>query len=42
MYKDMISAVTKRVLSGRGRSFSVKLRKYFVSLICDGRLLSRG
>ena len=42
MYKDMVSGVTKRALSGRGGSFLIRLRKCFVSLICDGRLLARG
>ena len=43
VYKDVISAVTKGALVvGRGGSFSVRLRKCFVSLMCDGRLLARG
>ena len=36
------SAVTKEALGGRGGSFSMKLRKCFVSLTCDGRFLTRG
>ena len=31
VYRDVTSAVTKRVLGGRGGSFSVRLRKCFVS-----------
>ena len=41
VYKDLTSAVTKRTLGGSGGSFSMWLRKYFVSLMCDGRLLAR-
>ena len=42
VYRDMTSAVTKRALGRRGGSFLMRLRKYFVSLMCDGRLLARG
>ena len=42
VYWDVTSAVTKRALGGRGGSFSVSLRRCFVSLTCDGRLLARG
>ena len=41
VYSDVISAVTKRALGGRGGSFSIRLRKCYVSLTCDGRLLAR-
>ena len=41
MYRDVTSAVTKRALGGRGGNFSMRLRKCFVSLMCDGRLLAR-
>ena len=41
-YRDVTSAVTKRALVGRGVSFSMRLRKCFVSLMCVGRLLARG
>ena len=42
LYNDMTSAGTKRALNERGGRFSKRLRKCFVSLICDGRLLARG
>ena len=42
VYKDVTSAVTKRALDGRVGSFSIRLRKCFVSLMCDGGLLARG
>ena len=42
VYRDVTSAVTKRALGGRGRSSLLRLRKCFVFLICDGRLLARG
>ena len=42
VYRDVTSAVTKRALGERGGSFSMWLRKCFVSLICDGRLLAGG
>ena len=42
VYKDVTSAVTKRALTGRGGSYSMRLRKCFVSFTCDGRLLARG
>ena len=42
VYKDVTSAVTKRALGGRGGSFPMRLRKCFVSLMSDGRLLARG
>ena len=42
VYKDVTPTVTKRELDGWGGSFSIRLRKCFVSLICDGRLLDRG
>ena len=42
VYRDVTSAVTKRALGGKGESFSMRLRKCFVSLMCDGRLLARG
>ena len=41
VYRDVTSAVTNRALGGRGGSFSMRLRKGFVSLTCDGRLLAR-
>ena len=41
VYKDMTSAVTKRILDGKGGSFSIRLRKCFASLMRDGRLLAR-
>ena len=41
VYNDATPTVTKRALDGRGGSFSMRLRKPFVSLICDGRLLDR-
>ena len=40
--RDVTSAVTKRTLNGRGGGFSMRLRKFFVSLTCDGRLIARG
>lgn len=42
MYSAVISAVTNDELVGRGGGFSIRLRKCFVSLMCDGRLLGRG
>ena len=42
VYRDVTSAVTKRALGGRCGSFSMKFRKCFVSLTCEGRLLARG
>ena len=42
VYRDVTSAVTKRALSGKGESCSMRLRKFFVYLMCDGRLLARG
>ena len=42
VYRDIISGLTKTALSGRGGSFSVRLKKCFVSLKCEGRLLPRG
>ena len=42
VYRDVISAVTKRALGRGGGSFLMKLRTCFVSLTCDGRLLARG
>ena len=42
VYRDVTSAVTKSAMGGRGRSFSMRLRKCFVSLMCDRRLLDRG
>ena len=41
VYRDVTSAVTKRALGGRGGTFSMRLRKRFVSLTCDRRLLAR-
>ena len=41
VYREVKSAVTKRALGGRGGSFSMRLRKCFVSLTCDERLLAR-
>ena len=40
--RDMTSGVNKRALGGRGGSFPMRLRKCFVSLTYDGRLLARG
>ena len=34
-----MSAVSKDALVGRDGGFSIRLRKCFVSLMCDGRLL---
>ena len=49
VYKDVTSAVTKRVLDGGGEvgggggwKFFNKFEKCFVSLMFDGRLLARG
>ena len=42
VYRDVTSAVTKRTLGARGGSCSMKLRKCFVSLMCDGKLLAKG
>ena len=42
LYRDVTSAVTKRALGGRVGSFSMRLGKCFVSLMCDGKLLARG
>ena len=36
----MTSTVTKGAMDGRGESFSEKFRNFFVSLMCDGRLLA--
>ena len=36
-YKDVTSAVTKRALNERGGRFSIRIRKYFVILMCDGK-----
>ena len=41
VYRDVTSAVTKRALGERGGGFSMMLRKCFLSLKCDGRLLAR-
>ena len=41
VYRDVTSAVTKGALDGIGGSFSMRLRKCFVSLTCDRRLLAR-
>ena len=41
MYRDVASAVTKRALGGSGGSLSMMLRKCFVTLMYDGRLLPR-
>ena len=32
-YKDVMSVLTKKALDGRGRSFLIRLRKCFVSLM---------
>ena len=42
VYRDVTSAVTKRTLGARGGSCSMRLRKCFVSLMCDGKLLAKG
>ena len=42
VYRDVTSAVTKTTLGGRGGTFSMRLRKRFVYLTCDRRLLARG
>ena len=42
MYRDMISGLTKTALSGRGGSFSVRLKKCFVSLKCEDCYLGAG
>ena len=36
LYVIVTSALTESVLIKRGRSFSIRLRKYLVSLMCDG------
>ena len=41
VYNYVTSAVTKRVIYGKVDSFSIRLRKCFVSLMYDGRLLAR-
>ena len=41
-YENVTSAVTESVLLGSGGRFTMKFRKCFVSLMCDGRLLARG
>ena len=35
-----MSVVIKKVLDGRGGSFSIRLKKCFVSLLCGERLLA--
>ena len=40
--RGKISALSKASLVGRGGSFSIRLRKCFVSLMCDGRILAGG
>ena len=42
VYRDVTSAVTKRALGGRGGNCSMRLRKCFVSLMRDGKLLAKG
>ena len=42
VYRDVAPAVTKKALGRRGGSSLIRLRKCFVSLMCDGRLLARG
>ena len=42
LHRDVTSAVTNSVLVGRGGSFSRRLIKCFVSLMCDGKLLAKG
>ena len=42
VYKDVTSAMTKRALGWSDGSFSIRLRKCFVYLVCDGRLLAMG
>ena len=42
VYRDVASAVTTSAQIARYGRFSVRLRKCFVSLMCDGRLLARG
>ena len=37
VYRGVTSAVTKSALVGNGGKFSLRLRKCFVSLMCDGR-----
>ena len=41
-HENVTSAVTKSVLLGSLGRFTMKLRKIFVSLMCDGKLLVRG
>ena len=41
MYRYVTSAVTKSALVGRGGSFSRRLIKCFVPLMCDGRLWTK-
>ena len=40
--RGKILALTKAPLVGRGGSFSIRLGKCFVSLMCDGRILAGG
>ena len=42
VHREVTSAVIKRALGERGGSFSMRLRKCFVYLMCDGSLLARG
>ena len=42
VYRDVTSAVIKRAFGGRGERFSMRLRKCFVSLMYDRRLLAMG
>lgn len=42
LYTNVLSAVTKNALGGRGGSFSIRLRKCFGFSMCDRRLLAKG
>ena len=42
VYRDVTSTVTKSALVRMGGTFSIRLGKCFVSLMCDGRFLARG
>ena len=48
VYKGVTSALTKKALGDEGGGgwegggrFSIRLKKFFVPLMCDGRLLAR-
>ena len=37
VHKNVTSALTKRAFNERGGSFSIRIRKCFVILMCDGK-----